>query len=61
MAAEKRYVITPRWFEGAPFEAENAGKAKYMAFKACREALGRDIRFSDFLDGLSVLHMGPSK
>ncbi|MBN8294526.1 hypothetical protein JI664_21315 [Rhodobacter sp. NTK016B] len=61
MTAKKRYVITPRWFDGATFEAENAGKAKYMAFKACRDALGRDISFPDFLDGLSVLHMGPSK
>lgn len=54
----KRYLIAPRWFDGEVFIAENAGKAKVAAFKACREALCRNITFRDYLDGLSVLHLG---
>jgi hypothetical protein len=54
----RAYVITPRWFDGQRFIAASAGKAKYQAFKACREAIGRDITFADFLTGLSGLHLG---
>lgn len=54
----KAYLITPRWFDGERFVARSAAQAKYQAFKACREVLGRDITFADFLTGLSVLHLG---
>ncbi|WP_395543232.1 hypothetical protein [Neotabrizicola sp. sgz301269] len=56
----KRYSIKPRWFDSEIFEAETPGKAKAMAFRAAREALGRNISFRDFLDGLRVLHLGPA-
>ena len=54
----RKYIIKPRWFDGQTFIAPSAAKGKYLAYKAVREALGRNITFPDFLNGLSVLHMG---
>lgn len=57
----KRYSIRPRWFDAEVFTAENAGKAKALAYAACCKALGRKVPFRDFLDGLYVLHLGPAE
>lgn len=53
------YSITVSGFDAVRYEAENAGKAKWAAFKDIREA-GYITDFKDFLRRVYVLHMGPA-
>ncbi len=55
----KSYSIKSRWFDWERFEAVSTGKAKMTAYRATQEAIGRSIKFKDFLNGLSILHHGP--
>lgn len=53
-----RYSITIRGWEPETFIAETAGKAKYRAFLAFKDAGGHRWSFADFLHNISILHMG---
>lgn len=54
----KRYSITVRGWEPAMFVAATAGKAKYRAYLAFKDAGGSRWSFADFLHNITILHHG---